>query len=153
MFFLTSYANVNGEQMHFKLYDAATGEIHALEEVMAFAPNLHQGSIENPIPFTLETTGTEDDEIRLYDFDVLPNPFRDATRSQFTLQRGQAVRLTISDMNGVLVFAAEGMYAAGMHAIGWDGHSVSGAPMVNGMYVIRLETDEGITTRKVVLNR
>ena len=54
MFFMTCYANTSGEQIHFKLYDAATGEIQNLAEKMTFVPNDNKGSIEDPVPFSLQ---------------------------------------------------------------------------------------------------
>jgi hypothetical protein len=61
LFFLTTYANTAGELLRFKLYDDATGTVRDLSETMYFAPNQHQGSIENPVPFELQTTSAGED--------------------------------------------------------------------------------------------
>ena len=53
LFFLTVYANASGEQLQYKLFDSSTGTVQTLTEAMYFSPDLHQGSIEAPSPFTL----------------------------------------------------------------------------------------------------
>src|SRR4029079_4389354 len=99
MFFLTCFANTSGEQLHFKLFDGSTGEIQNLGEKMIFIPNDHQGSIEDPVPFRLQTTGVGDVESEL-SFNVQPNPFRDETVCRMELPDAQPVHLIITDMQG-----------------------------------------------------
>jgi hypothetical protein len=56
LFFLTMYANTAGELLHFKLYDAATGQVTNLTETMYFTAGLHQGSVQSPVPFGYQST-------------------------------------------------------------------------------------------------
>ncbi len=152
MFFLTSYANTIGEQFHFKLYDPATDEMLDLTEQMAFSPNLHQGSIATPLPFTLQTTGTvEAKEAQM--FDVSPNPFRDETVCRFVLKHDQDISMSISDLNGVEVHHTRIFAQAGYNTLTWNGRSQSGVGLSSGVYIVRLKTDQGILSRKVVLQR
>ena len=104
MFFLTCFANTSGEQLNFKLYDAATGGIQQLDEKMMFIPNYHQGSIVDPFPFTLQTTGTGDAGSEL-SFNVQPNPFRDETVCLIELPVAQKVYLIVTDMDGRQVYS------------------------------------------------
>jgi hypothetical protein len=152
MFFLTSYSNTNGEQLHFRLYDPATGEVQELEEELTFIPNYHQGSIESPIPFSLQTTGTAE----LSDgqmFEVQPNPFRNETVCRIELSKAQDIVISISDLNGAEVYNIMALAHEGLNTYGWDGNSTAGSPLSNGVYVVRLKTEHGISTRKVVLQR
>ncbi|HEX5111944.1 MAG TPA: T9SS type A sorting domain-containing protein, partial [Saprospiraceae bacterium] len=152
MFFMTCYANKSGEQLHFKLYDTNTGEIQELHEKMPFVTNDFEGSIENPIPFTLQTTGIGDVESDL-SFNVQPNPFRDETVCRMELPDAQQVHLIITDMQGKNVFYTSLQANAGMNLYTWKGCSTSGAPLSKGIYFIRMETKEGVLTKKVVLQR
>jgi hypothetical protein len=152
LFFLTSYSNTNGEQLHFKLFDSNTGEVQDLAENMTFSANFHQGSIDEPIPFTLPTTGTAelvDDQF----FEVQPNPFRNETVCRISLPNVQEIVISVSDMNGIEVYNVQALAHEGMNTYAWDGKSTSGNPLNNGVYVVRLKTEHGISTRKVVLQR
>ena len=152
MFFLTSYANVSGEQLHFKLFDAATGEVQMLEQKMNFSANNHQGSIADPVPFTLQSTATNEanDE---QSFEVQPNPFRNETFCRIVLINAQDMYLSITDLNGREVSFIKTFAHEGLNTISWDGRSASGPALSNGVYIMRLETEQGIMTRKVVLQR
>jgi hypothetical protein len=152
LFFLTSYANTSREQLHFKLFDPATGVVQDLRETMTFSPNFHQGSIDEPVPFTLQTTGTSEVSDG-FSFEVQPNPFRNETVCRIALPYAQDISLNISDLNGIEVSSVQVMAHEGMNSIGWDGRSTSGSPLSNGVYVVRLKTEHGIMTRKVVLQR
>jgi hypothetical protein len=152
MFFLTCFANKSGEQLHFKLYDAATGEVQELKEHMTFMPNYHYGSIEEPLPFTLQTTGIGELHSEL-SFNVQPNPFRDETVCLIELINAQEVRLMVADLDGEQLYHTKIQANAGMNRFIWNGRSVTGIPLSNGIYLIRLETEQGILTKKVVIQR
>ena len=152
MFFLTSFANKQGEQMHFKLYDATTDEVSELEERMTFSANMHQGSIDAPIPFTLGTTAVDDVQDD-HDFTISPNPFHNELVCQIVVATAQEIQLSITDMKGVEVYSINQLAQEGMNRITWNGHSYTGAALSNGMYLVRLQTDLGLETRKVLLQR
>jgi hypothetical protein len=152
MFFLTSFANKQGEQMQFKLYDATTDEVSNLEERMTFSANMHQGSIDAPIPFTLGTTAVDDVQGD-HDFTISPNPFHHELVCQIIVATAQEIQLSITDMKGVEVYSINQLAQEGMNRITWNGHSYTGAALSNGMYLVRLQTDLGLETRKVLLQR
>ncbi len=152
MFFLTSYANTNGEQFHFKLYDPSTGEVLDMEEKIMFSPNFHQGSIGSPVPFTLQSTSTaESGEEQV--FEVSPNPFRHETVCRFGLTNDQVISMSIIDLHGKEVYFVQTLASSGLNTLTWNGHSNTGVELSSGVYIVRLKTDEGILTRKVVLQR
>jgi len=152
MFFLTCFANTNGELLHFKLYDASTGEIQDLKEKMTFVPNSIEGSIQDPVPFTLPTTGIEDIGSEL-SLNVQPNPFRDETVCLLELPEAQEVHLIITDMQGKNVYYTSIDANAGMNRFTWKGCATNGTMLSKGIYFIRMETDQGVLTKKVVLQR
>jgi len=145
LFFLTTFANAQGEQLQFKLYDSATGQVSNLAEKMYFVSDLHQGGIEGPLPFTLKTSGLAEVGTELY-LEVQPNPFEDATTILFAADHAQEVRLLISDATGRTVLSQEIAAAQGLNQFRWEATSSASA----GVYFVRLETGEGTAVRKVV---
>jgi hypothetical protein len=85
--------------------------------------------------------------VRLHD--AYPNPSAGRTTFAFSLERPQAVRLAVYDAlgreAGVL---ADGMHAAGTHALVWDASALA-----SGVYVVRLDTEGASLTRRVLLVR
>jgi hypothetical protein len=108
----------------------------------------HQGSINDPIPFSLQPTAT----IGLNDV----QSFGGATESsEMTvvvlyaicpgyLSEHKCLRYRVSN---VQTPAHEGKTPL------WNGLSKTGSQLSSGVYIVRLETEQGIITRKVVLQR
>jgi hypothetical protein len=153
LFFLTMYANTPGELLRFKVYDDATETVHDLAETMYFAPNQHQGGIENPVPFELQTTSAEEDFGTAVGFDVQPNPFSSETTLRFNLPKATEVTLTVSDAQGREVVRRPVSAAAGPNVATWNGRSDAGEWLSSGVYMVRLQTDMGSVSKKVVLQR
>lgn len=153
MFFLTSYANTADELLHFKLYDAVSGEVQDLAESMTFTPNNHQGSVDTPVPFTLlSSTGTSEPS-SVESFNVVPNPFRSETFCLVKLTHPQAITLDITDVNGKHVSSKKYYGTAGLNTIPWKGVSENGSLLDSGLYFIRLTTENDTITKKVMLQR
>jgi len=153
LFFLTMYANTPGELLRFKLYDDATETVSDLTETMYFSPNQHQGSIENPVPFEWLSTGAEEDFGTTLGFDVQPNPFASETTLRFVLPKAAEVTLTISDAQGREVVRRPVSAVAGPNVLTWNGRSDAGSWLSSGVYMVRLQTDTGNVSKKVVLQR
>lgn len=76
-----------------------------------------------------------------------PNPFSAATKVAFELGRPSAVALRVYDALGREVKAvSERTFGAGAHAI-----TVSAAGLANGLYIYRLDTNEGSKTGTMLL--
>jgi poly(beta-D-mannuronate) lyase len=76
-----------------------------------------------------------------------PNPFNPTTTIHFTLARAQGVRLQLYDVAGRFVRdVSDGHLPAGSHSVTWSALHES-----SGTYLLVLQTEEGIRTRKVVL--
>ncbi|MFN8587748.1 MAG: alpha-amylase family glycosyl hydrolase [Candidatus Eisenbacteria bacterium] len=81
-----------------------------------------------------------------------PNPTRTGASLAFGLPRDGHVRLTVHDLAGRLVRTlADGEYAAGRHALAWDGADASGRDAGAGLYFVRLSA--GGEDRVVKLTR
>lgn len=144
LFFLTAYANISGEQLSFKLYDSATGQVQPLAEKSYFTANQHSGSIETPVPFTFPTSGMNETQSALL-LDVQPNPFSETTMVRFGSDAAQEVQLSVSDVAGRTVYRQKIAATAGLNTVSWDAAAVQ-----PGVYFIRLETANGMAVRKVV---
>ena len=83
-----------------------------------------------------------------------PNPFNPSTRLRFALERGGTVALAVYDARGRLVrdFGPRA-YAAGEHAVVWDGRDDGGRAAASGVYYVRLAGEGGrtVATRPVTL--
>lgn len=80
-----------------------------------------------------------------------PNPFRTQTSIQFGLPTRQRVQLQVYDITGrQITTLVNGILPAGYHTVSWAGTDRQGRPIAQGLYFIRLKTDEKTLTRKVL---
>ena len=85
---------------------------------------------------------------------AVPNPFNPATLLRFDTTRPSHVRLSIHDLTGRTVATlADGPLAAGKHQHRWTGCDDRGRSLPSGVYFSRLESAEGVLTRKLTLVR
>jgi hypothetical protein len=83
---------------------------------------------------------------------VSPNPFNPALMIGFDLPREESVRLRVHGPDGRIVGKiASGTFGAGPHQFVWNGRTSGGLPAAPGVYLLRLETEGGVVTKKVVL--
>jgi hypothetical protein len=84
-----------------------------------------------------------------------PNPMTSSSsRIEFTLPRRSDVRLNVYDLAGRRVAEiVNGSLGPGRHSYSWNGRAVEGMPVAAGVYVLRLETSDGVVTRKVAVLR
>lgn len=82
-----------------------------------------------------------------------PNPFNPVTEIYFSVKRESAVSLRVYDISGrCLRTLAEGVVPRGVHSVTWDGRDGQGRSVGPGVYLCRLERDDGsVTTRKLLL--
>ncbi|NUQ40797.1 MAG: T9SS type A sorting domain-containing protein, partial [Calditrichaceae bacterium] len=81
-----------------------------------------------------------------------PNPFNPSTVIKYALKENANVTLTIYNMLGqevkTLVSAHQ---AAGIKEAAWDGTNNSGAQVASGIYIYRLEANDFVASRKMLL--
>jgi len=145
LFFLTAYANTSGEALHFKIYDPADGSVRDLAEAMYFAADLHQGAIEDPVPFTLQTTGATD-ILTQQGFDIQPNPFTDAAMLLFESDSEQELNVQICDISGRVLEQFRWKVRQGKNVYPWQPER----PLPSGVYFVKIESAQGTMARKVV---
>lgn len=81
-----------------------------------------------------------------------PNPFNPATTLQFDLPRGGVTRLSIHDAEGrLLKTLIDGNRGPGEVRAVWDGKDLHGHLQPSGCYFARLECEDAVVTRKMIL--
>ncbi len=83
-----------------------------------------------------------------------PNPFNGSTQIRFTLAQTARVNLSVLNVRGQRVRSlAAGDLPAGPHTVAWDGRGEDGRELASGVYLILLEVDGRVFTRKALLLR
>jgi len=83
-----------------------------------------------------------------------PNPFNSSTVIRYDLAVDGEIELSVFNLLGQLVVRlAEGSRRAGHYTANWDGRDASGRMLTSGLYVYRLQTPQGVQTRKFIVLR
>lgn len=81
-----------------------------------------------------------------------PNPFNPITEIQFGLERPGFAELAVFDAAGRKVaILHRGVLPAGPHVRTWDGTDAGGRPVAAGTYLYRLESADGVMSRKMTI--
>ncbi len=81
-----------------------------------------------------------------------PNPFNPYTVIEFDLPQQSMVSVTIFNLLGQQIATlADKQYPPGHHRLIWDGHTSGAVPAPTGIYLYRLETEDYVDTRKMIL--
>ena len=85
---------------------------------------------------------------------VHPNPFNPRTTITFSIDHPQTVELCIFDMMGKrIAVLADRTFHSGVHTMNWQGKDVQGRAVASGTYLVRMATDERVTSEKMMLIR
>jgi hypothetical protein len=104
--------------------------------------------------FSGATSGVEDEAVaeRPALLTNSPNPFNPKTTIAYTLPEAGHVTLSVYDVAGRLVRTLDDAEReAGPHSVVWDGTDDGGLGVGSGVYFCRLESDEILETRSMVL--
>jgi hypothetical protein len=83
-----------------------------------------------------------------------PNPVTNTVTIGFALPAAMPVELGIFDIHGRgIATLASGTFAAGSHAVSWDGRDRAGNRVAPGMYLYRLRAGSVNQVRRLVLVR
>lgn len=83
-----------------------------------------------------------------------PNPFTAETRISFVLSAAQSVRLLVHDVSGRRVAVlAQGLLPGGAQQVTWTGRDEAGRPSPAGVYFLRMETDHGAESARLIICR
>jgi len=97
-------------------------------------------------------TGTSKQMLAAESLSTFPNPANPETMIHFELASAGAVELAVYNTLGEKVrLLTDGIRNAGQHNIRWDGKDESGHYVVSGLYLIRLLSEQGSQTQKILL--
>ena len=83
-----------------------------------------------------------------------PNPFNSSTTIRFELPSSTEIDLAVFNLAGQkVVTLAQGHREAGTYSLKWDGRDDDERELASGVYLYRLEADERVETRKLLLLR
>jgi hypothetical protein len=83
---------------------------------------------------------------------VSPNPFDQRTTIRFRLDHASRARLTVHDVSGRrVVTLTNAVLAAGLQEVPWNGRTGAGRRVAPGVYFVRLETNRGLETGRLLL--
>jgi len=83
-----------------------------------------------------------------------PNPFRNSTRIEYTIQGQTNMMVDVYDINGLRVRTLiNKLQQAGNYSLIWDGTNDSGNPVSSGIYYCRCQSGEKAETIKMILMR
>lgn len=81
-----------------------------------------------------------------------PNPFNPSTVISFEIAKASHVRLTVLNLLGQRVrVLVNGVRRAGYYSVEWNGRTSSGNSVASGVYFYRLEADDFVETRKMMM--
>ncbi|MCF7741419.1 MAG: PQQ-binding-like beta-propeller repeat protein, partial [Candidatus Marinimicrobia bacterium] len=81
-----------------------------------------------------------------------PNPFNQTVNIEYSLQKGQNLKLTIYDLKGRRVFQKDLSHAkGGRYKFLWNGLNKSGSNLPTGLYFIKIKGNNFQKSRKVLL--
>ncbi len=86
---------------------------------------------------------------------VSPNPFRHTTDIRYEITDNSRIELKIYDTAGQLVknLSARSSAIGHQSSVTWDGTDNSGRRLSSGSYILRIETNEGVIDKLIVLVR
>ena len=81
-----------------------------------------------------------------------PNPFNPDTLIRFTLAKDADVSVNIYNIKGQLVKTLVNDHRkAGEHQVSWNGMDDNGTPVSSGVYLYRMQTNEYLSTKRMIL--
>jgi hypothetical protein len=110
---------------------------------------VHGSPGRDDLPGTAVETSHADFPAGFALYQNFPNPFNPETKIHYTLKNNGKVRLSVYDLTGrEVAVLVDGVQNAGAHDAVF-----TGAGLVSGIYFYKLQTAEGVITKKMALVR
>lgn len=112
----------------------------------------HATDIHNKIISITSVTSNNQIPSAYYLKQNYPNPFNSNTTIPFGLPSDDNVRIVVFNSTGEMVRTLiNGRFEAGTHIVQWDGLDDAGKPVSSGVYLYKLETDNYLVSKKMIL--
>jgi hypothetical protein len=122
--------------------------------------NLHGTSLRpilnaEEVPFSVATGIFNNPTAGELALQVSPNPLQSRSTISFNLAENGHVLLEVYNLAGQkLRVLADDITNSGMHSVYWDGQDQSDRAVPNGMYILRLTTEDGThAAQRILVNR
>jgi endonuclease I len=107
-------------------------------------------------PVSVQVTANED-EINIQTRSVIsriyPNPFRSNVSIEMNLPKAEILTVNIYNLKGQFIRTLfKGNKAAGTQSLNWDGQDTNGRQCSPGIYLVRLQSDSGVSNKKLILD-
>ena len=120
---------------------SASGGVYAL--LGGFAPPAHAGQSDAEDPDVLDAAAGS--------IHASPNPTSGVCTIICDFAQVRRIAVGIYDPSGRLVRSLESSLTPGRHTFSWDGRDASGVPAGSGIYFLRVSTDKGNHSEKLVI--
>jgi len=149
-FFLNVSNSENGQNVGFRLYDGATGNVYAIAETVPFIRDAVYGNTKDPVVLTLKslTTGTGGLANKAF-LNCYPNPFNNQVNVEFTGTTGHVTIDVVNATGSAVKQIYSGYSVKGMNTAVWDGKNQKGAIVSAGVYYIRFISGDTVETVKI----
>jgi hypothetical protein len=83
---------------------------------------------------------------------IIPNPFNSMTHISFSLDQPLKTSMIIYNMQGQMIrILADQTFSSGKHKLVWNRKDGSGSDVRAGIYLVKMLTEQGTDTRKLVV--
>jgi len=84
---------------------------------------------------------------------IIPNPFNSMTHISFSLDQPLKTSMIIYNMQGQMIrILADQTFSSGKHELVWNRKDGSGSDVRAGIYLVKMLTEQGTDTRKLVVS-
>lgn len=135
------------------MYEDATASLSAYHRYRVKAFNATEESVYSDEavydPVSVEMHPSSRVTLKVY-----PNPAATVTHVEFELQEAAKVNILISDLSGRIIRTlSNNHFLPGCHTLTWDLSNGVGIPVVPGIYICTLKTNDVIRTHKLTVTR
>jgi YVTN family beta-propeller protein len=147
---MASWQDLNGDAKLLEIVFEGKGEQLAKPEIKIDWIILNDGK-ETP---TNQGAMGETEPVRLFSFACKPNPFNNRIQIRYTIPKETKVYIKVYNSLGQSIKTlVNGSQKPNDYSIGWGGKDDVGNKLANGIYFIRIETDNTKLEKKIVILR
>ena len=144
-YFLTIGGQQSGDSISFKVIDPYNQVRNIVSEKIIYKSNSSVGSIDNPFELELDQPST------ITEIVVYPNPFNETIDIKGEMSDSGNLEVSIVNLAGKKVKSLYNGYTdKGKWHLSWNGNNQLGRSLVNGIYVIRVQTGTTVSNIKVI---
>jgi hypothetical protein len=153
--YFTIIGNDNGDDIQFKIYNAAADEVYTSQESIVFESNDTIGSPFEPAIINFLSSADDNNEITPVNdinLQIYPNPWNPLTSVSFALESSQPANLSVYNLRGQKITTlVDEILPEGAHIIPWNGNDDRNQPVSSGLYLFKLVLPNKIITQKTLL--